>query len=144
MGIEAARYRGEYWGLSPRSGKPWGEPALEPFPLLKWGVPYRYAHSANERIGHPGRNEPGTAFRYRSSLRRCTMASSIRFLREVRSPNWLVWAIAATTLLSCSDSEPTEPIDDVPLPAVAISINPNASTLLVGEVAYLSAIPVTA
>jgi hypothetical protein len=64
------------------------------------------------------------------------------FVAEVRSPNRMFWVIAAATLLSCRESRVTEPVDDVQFPAVAISITPNASTLLVGEVAYLSAIAI--
>ena len=65
-----------------------------------------------------------------------------RLALEVRFPNRMFGVIAAATLLSCRESEVTEPVDDVQFPAVAISITPNASTLLVGEVAYLSAIAV--
>jgi hypothetical protein len=56
----------------------------------------------------------------------------------------MFWVIATAMLLSCRESEVTEPVDDVQIPAVAISITPNASTLLVGEVAYLSAVAVDA
>lgn len=53
----------------------------------------------------------------------------------------LVPVITATTFLSCSDNEPTEPVtNEPPLPAVAITIQPNASTLSLGEVTILSAI----
>jgi hypothetical protein len=63
---------------------------------------------------------------------------------EVRSPNTMFWVIAATALLSCGTNEATDPVDDVQFPAVALSITPNSSTLLVGEVAYLSAIALDA
>lgn len=68
------------------------------------------------------------------------MARPPGLTREVR--NTVFWVIAAMTLLSCGKSEVTEPVEDVQFPAVALSITPNASTLLVGEVAYLSAIAV--
>jgi hypothetical protein len=53
----------------------------------------------------------------------------------------LISVIAATSLLSCGENEPTEPaINEPQLRAVSITIQPNASTLSIGEVAQLSAV----
>jgi hypothetical protein len=67
------------------------------------------------------------------------MSILVRRAHADRFPIRLIWVIAATTLVSC-ESVVTEIVGEEPLPAVTISIRPNASTLLVGEVAYLSAI----
>src|SRR5688572_16451550 len=67
------------------------------------------------------------------------MSSLVRLAHADRFPIRMIWVIAATTLVSC-DSVVTELVGDEPLPPVTISIRPSASTLLVGEVAYLSAI----
>ena len=72
------------------------------------------------------------------------MLSLVRSAHEVRAALWLHWIIAATTLVSCDENEPTQPVKEVQLPAVAISILPGSSTLLIGEVAFLSAIAVDA
>jgi hypothetical protein len=73
-----------------------------------------------------------------------TMMRLFRSLRRYGRSIRLFGVMAATTVLACSDSEPTDPIETgaEPLPAVAISITPNSATLLLGEVAYLSAIAV--
>ena len=52
----------------------------------------------------------------------------------------LIGLTVAASLLSCREGAGTEPVEDEPLPVVTISISPNADTLLIGEVAYLSAI----
>ncbi len=64
-----------------------------------------------------------------------------RSVREYRPSMWLFGVMAATTVLSCGDSEPTGSIPEQPR-AVAISITPNSATLQLGEVAHLSAIAV--
>lgn len=72
------------------------------------------------------------------------MLNLFRSVRVSRPSMLLFGVMAATTALSCVDSEPTLPIEFVPLPAVAISINPSSATLTLGENAYLTAIAVNA
>ena len=70
------------------------------------------------------------------------MASLVRFVHKDRALIWLFRVLAATTLLSCDEKYVTAPADIEPPRAVAISITPTVSILLVGEVASLSAIAV--
>ena len=68
------------------------------------------------------------------------MSSFVLWTREYRPARCLLLLAVAGTVAGCSDPQLTEPNETKePPPAVSISVWPNTATLLVGEVAYLSA-----